>query len=107
MHHGVDPPPDARGTLSARKTWAAQLILSLIILYAEHLGRLRSLGKAGKAATKQLGKALTSLGETPDKRGQQLLYTAKAKQNGLIGTRERRRGQNARKATNVATGKHL
>ncbi|KAL7570167.1 hypothetical protein ACA910_020005 [Epithemia clementina (nom. ined.)] len=80
VHHGVDPPPDAR----------------------EHLGRLRSLGKAGKAATKQLGKALTSLGDTPDKRGQQLLYKAKDKQNSPVGNREKRK--NGRKKRNVATG---
>lgn len=31
---------------------------------------MRSIGKAGKAVTKQVGKALTKISESPDKRGQ-------------------------------------
>lgn len=38
---------------------------------------LKTIGKAGKAVTKHLGKTLTSLGESPDKRGQQRFNVAK------------------------------
>ena len=38
---------------------------------------LKSIGKAGKAVTKQLGKTLTSLGESPDKRGLQKIQQAR------------------------------
>jgi hypothetical protein len=34
----------------------------------DHLVGLKSIGKAGKAVTKQLGKTITSLGDSPDKR---------------------------------------
>lgn len=68
VHHGVDPPTDPRVNLS----------------------RLRSFGKAGKAVTIQVGKALTSLGDTPDKRGQQLLFGAQDRVNRPIGVREQK-----------------
>ena len=38
---------------------------------------LKSISKAGKAVTKQLGKTLTSLGESPDKRGLQKIQQAR------------------------------
>jgi hypothetical protein len=40
----------------------------------ENLGGLKSIGKAGKAVTKQLGKTLTSMGESPDKRGHDKVF---------------------------------
>lgn len=42
----------------------------------ESMGGLKTLGKAGKAVTKQLGKTLHSLGDSPDRRGQDLLLQA-------------------------------
>jgi hypothetical protein len=45
-----------------------------------------SIGKAGKAMTKQIGKTLTSLGESPDKRGHQRMFLANNPQvNALLG----------------------
>jgi hypothetical protein len=35
---------------------------------------LKSIGKAGKAVTKQLGKTLTKIGDSPDKRGHEKLF---------------------------------
>ena len=43
----------------------------------ESLVGLKSIGKAGKAVTKQLGKTLTSLSETPDKRSQMRMQQPK------------------------------
>lgn len=40
---------------------------------AETLG-LKSIGKAGKAVTKQLGRTLTKIGESPDKRGHERMF---------------------------------
>ena len=40
-------------------------------IFLDHMAGLKSIGKAGKAVTKQLGKTLTSLGESPDKLGLQ------------------------------------
>jgi hypothetical protein len=37
---------------------------------------LKSIGKAGKAVTKQIGKTLTSIGESSDQRGLQKLNKA-------------------------------
>jgi hypothetical protein len=55
-------------------------------LRTENLGGLMSIGKAGKAMTKQLGKTLTSLGDSPDKRGHQRLFLANNPQfNTLLG----------------------
>ena len=42
--------------------------------FADHMAGLK---KAGKAVTKQLGKTLTSLGESPDKRGLQMVQQAR------------------------------
>jgi hypothetical protein len=42
----------------------------------DNLGGLKSIGKAGKAVTKQLGKTLTSMGESPDHRGYQKVFLA-------------------------------
>lgn len=46
---------------------------------------LKSIGKAGKAVTKQLGKTLTSLGESPDKRG--LPKVQQARDSGSVVTK--------------------
>lgn len=35
---------------------------------------MKSIGKAGKAVTKQLGKTLTKIGDSPDKRGHEKLF---------------------------------
>jgi hypothetical protein len=40
----------------------------------EGIAGLKSIGKAGKAVTKQLGKTLTKIGESPDKRGHEKLF---------------------------------
>jgi len=42
----------------------------------DNLGGLKSIGKAGKAVTKQLGKTLTSIAESPDQRGLQKVINA-------------------------------
>jgi hypothetical protein len=46
-------------------------------MLGDHTGGLLSIGKAGKAVTKQLGKTLTSLGESPDKRVLQKVQQSK------------------------------
>uniref|UniRef100_A0A7S2Y632 C2 domain-containing protein n=1 Tax=Entomoneis paludosa TaxID=265537 RepID=A0A7S2Y632_9STRA len=80
VHHGVDPPPEAR----------------------EHLGRLRSIGKAGKAVTMQLGKTLTALGESPDKRGHDRLYLAQNKENQPI--HDKKGHHNTKRVAKVSAG---
>ncbi|GAX12581.1 hypothetical protein FisN_13Lh037 [Fistulifera solaris] len=42
----------------------------------ENLVGLKSIGKAGKAVTKQIGKTLTSIGDSPDKRAQNKIFKA-------------------------------
>jgi hypothetical protein len=42
----------------------------------DNLGGLKSIGKAGKAVTKHLGKTLTSIVESPDQRGHQKVFLA-------------------------------
>lgn len=52
------------------------LLTVLESLLSDALGGLKSIGKAGKAVTRQLGKTLTAIGESPEKRAQQKLDTA-------------------------------
>ena len=59
------------------------------------MGGLKSIGKAGKAVTKQLGKTLTSIGESPNVRGQQRVNLA---QNPQFISRKQK------KETNIRTG---
>jgi hypothetical protein len=63
------------------------LAQALVFPAPENLGGLKSIGKAGKAVTKQLGKTLTSLGDSPDRRGQGLMQVA---QNPQLFGRDRR-----------------
>jgi len=49
--------------------------VSNLCSFSENLG-LKSIGRAGKAVTKQLGKTLTSMSDTPDKRGLKKMVTA-------------------------------
>lgn len=37
---------------------------------------LKSIGKAGKAVTKKIGKTLSSIGESPDRRGLKRIFMA-------------------------------
>jgi len=83
VHHGVDPPRGARGMLIVYAECTSHspvhllmsLILDILFLTTESLG-LKTIGKAGKAVTKQVGKALTKIGESPDKRGLDKLLSA-------------------------------
>jgi hypothetical protein len=50
------------------------------ILSPDNVVGFKSIGKAGKAVTKQLGKTLTSIGESPDQRGHQKLLQAQTPQ---------------------------
>ena len=53
---------------------------------------LKSIGKAGKAVTRQLGKTLTSIGESPDKRVEHkanLLRYERQKEPQEVGGRKR------------------
>ena len=45
----------------------------LIVTLADNLSGLKTIGKAGIAVTKQIGKTLSALGESPDQRGHQKL----------------------------------
>lgn len=48
-------------------------MVSNLLLLEENIVGLKSIGKAGKAVTRQLGKTLTAISESPDKRAQEKL----------------------------------
>ncbi|GKY92544.1 hypothetical protein MPSEU_000224700 [Mayamaea pseudoterrestris] len=72
VHHGLDQP---RGAMK------------------EGLAGLKSIGKAGKAVTKQLGKTLTKIGDSPDKRGHEKLFLV---QNPQFATKNKEKDLNNR-----------
>ena len=61
----------------------------------ENVGGLKSIGKAGKAVTRQLGKTLTAMGESPNKRGQTKM--ALARNPHLLLTNSEKQGKKARR----------
>lgn len=50
--------------------------LTYIFLYVDNLVSLKTIGKAGKAVTKSLGRTLTSIGESSDTRGLKRIFRA-------------------------------
>jgi len=87
VHHGVDPPRGTRGEFG-----------------------LKTIGKASKAVTKQLGKTLTKIGESPDKRGLEKLLAVQNPQvqsPGIQGKdRETRVTDETQTDLGLDTGKH-
>lgn len=75
VHHGVDVPRGTRGTylFCIVASFPCMPQYQFVRAYTDNLG-LKSIGKAGKAVTKQVGKALTKIGESPDKRGHEKMF---------------------------------
>jgi hypothetical protein len=46
------------------------------MIYVDNLVSLKSIGKAGMAVTKRLGKTLTTIGESSDTRGLKRIFKA-------------------------------
>ena len=78
VHHGPDPPPNMRGTLFQFFCADCESHISRIYsaLCTDNLVSLKSIGKAGMAVTKRLGRTLTTIGESSDTRGLKRIFNA-------------------------------
>lgn len=97
VHHGTDPPPGVRGKLGGMMIFVGfdLSVFSKAHYFTDTLVGLKSIGKAGKAVTKQLGKTLTSIAESPDQRGHQKLFLA---QNPQLQSLKQKEGKRIKKA---------
>jgi len=112
VHHGVDPPDGTRGKLAA-VSGKGTLVASRLAYCAcrsfflhlfrrpENLGGLKTIGKAGKAVTKQLGKTLTAIGDSPDKRGLNKMQLAQNPRLLLSSRKKRHRNFKGRNKTDL------
>jgi len=66
VHHGTDHEQTARGTLSPSGLNCSSQSL-------DNMAGLLAIGKASKAVSRQIGRTLTSIAESPDKRGREML----------------------------------
>lgn len=90
VHHGSDPPAGARGKFVAFYLFCLLSGLTLDCAI-DNLSGLKSIGKAGKAVTKQIGKTLTAIGESSDQRGLHKLN--KAQHGNFLDRQEQKVGE--------------
>jgi hypothetical protein len=98
--------PKCARTVARTISPSSYAVLCLSSFATENLGGLISIGKAGKAVTKQIGKTLTSLGESPDKRGHQRINLANNPQvNAVLGDHKPIAQRLAKGASDLGLGK--
>jgi hypothetical protein len=76
VHHGTDLPPSVRGKSLLNSVPGVVVSALIVCLFLDNLMGLKSIGKAGKAVTKKIGKTLSSIGESPDRRGLKRIFMA-------------------------------